>query len=207
MNCHLYCILSYEQVYSVKHCDTCQCSALLWLLPARAHTFPFDSAHGDGEGVSTCVWERLPLREKMSSPKGMSPILSVLNIFGEHLPLCVFSSALFLPCLFLHLGGNISLYSLLPTPILLIWREVQKKQRCKKLLQELEATLVGELHLSSAIWWLRFSCYLPYKSFGPLDQFPSCLSHHTTVAGCEMKRWGNMQVYPAENKGVLTTSI
>ena len=160
MNCSLYYIPSYEQVYNVKHCDTCQCSELLWLLSARAHIFPFDSASGV---VRVYVCEReIAIDRNMSSPNRMNPILSVLNIFREHLALYVFSYPLFLPCLFLHhshaLGGNIGLNSLSLTPILLVWREVQKKRHWKKLLQKTRSNFSGELHLSSAIWRLSFSC-------------------------------------------------
>lgn len=171
MNCSLYCIPSYGQVYNVKHWHTCQCSELLWLLPARARIFPFDSASG---GVCVCERgrERVPLTEKMSSPNSMNPILRDVNIFREHLALSVFSYALFLPCLLLHhshvLGGNIGLNSLSLTPILLVWREVQKKQHWKKLLQKLEAPLAGSC-TSVQQYDDSFSCYLPWKSFGPLD--------------------------------------
>lgn len=93
----------------------------------QGHIVPFGSASGEVWGgvcvgvLGACVCERqkLPLTEKMSSPNSMNPILSVLNIFREHLALCVFSDPLFLH----HshaLGGNIGLNSLSLTPTLLV---------------------------------------------------------------------------------------
>lgn len=165
--------------------------------------------------VYMCVWERkrLPLREKMSSPNSTNPILSVLNIFREHLPPRYSLTRCFFPRLFLHhshvLGGNISLNSLSLTPILLDWREVRKKSNTgKKVASKTRSNFSGVLHLSSAIWRLSFSCYFPHKSFGPPDNILLLLPLSSHNYG---RMWnekvGQRASLSSTEKGCLTTSI
>lgn len=202
MNCSLYCIPSYGQVYNVKHWHTCQCSELLWLLPARARIFPFDSASG---GVCVCERgrERVPLTEKMSSPNSMNPILRDVNIFREHLALSVFSYALFLPCLLLHhshvLGGNIGLNSLSLTPILLVWREVQKKATLEKVATKTRSAISRELHLSSAIWRQLF-LLSSMEVFWPIGQYASPLLSLITELRQDVKRKGGATCKPIQQR-------
>lgn len=122
------------------------------------------------------VWERkrLPLREKMSSPNSTNPILSVLNIFREHLPLCILLHAASF-----HVFSCTTATSLVA---ILVWipslshpyssglkRGAKKSNAGKKVASKTRSNFSGVLHLSSAIWRLSFSCYHPHKSFGPLD--------------------------------------
>lgn len=140
MNCTLYCILSYEQVYRVRHCDTFQHLELLWLLSARTyiytyvhiytHTyiFPFDSVSGGGECLymvcereGDCHWQKRYLRAAWT-------LFSVFKIFLETIwPSLILSSCHVFSCTMAM--PLVAILRWIPSPSILFF---SSEKRCKK---------------------------------------------------------------------------